>query len=497
MPRLSPAVAVSLAVFLLLSAVAATYLASSRGRSDPRPARQITSLAVLPFQSLSADPQDEFLGLGLTDALITRLSNVQQLNVRPTSAVRKYAGRQDAVAAGRELQVESVLEGSVHRIGERIRLTVRLIDVEGGGALWAETFDEQFSNVFAVEERLSRDLAEALTLNLSAAEIARVEKHSTQDAGAYALYLNGRFCLNRFTEDGTKLAREYFRRAIDKDPDYAQAYAGLAESFAFGEIGLPPGEAFPQAREAVTRALRLDASLGEAHAVLAQVKFLDEWDWSGAEQEFRLAIALTPHRPETHHMYAHFLTAMGRTEDALAESMRFLALDPISPTPVQHLGWHHLYARQFDKAIDQYRKVLAMDPNYIEAHRQLADAYWQRGLLDEAVSEMEKQLTLQGRSEESLRALRAAYSASGWAGYWRKRLDLSYRRARETYVAATTLAEGYARSGDRVRALEWLEKAYRQRDHQLVYLNQDYVFAEFHHDPSFQSILGRLRLNPE
>ncbi|HEX8458982.1 MAG TPA: protein kinase [Pyrinomonadaceae bacterium] len=490
----------ALAVLLVCFALVAVYLKSSRGAASREATAlsagsKINSLAVLPFQTLSPDAKDEFLGLGLTDTLINRLSNVRDLNVRSTEAVRRYAGKgMSPMDAGRELQVEAVLEGNVRKAGDRIRLTARLLDVRSGATVWAGEFDEQFTDIFAVEDRLSRNLTEALTLRLSNDERAQVEKHYTQDAEAYALYLNGRFSLNRFTEDGTKMAREYFRKAIERDPNYSQAYAGLAESFAFGEIGLSPEQAFPQAREAATHALALDSSLGEARAVLAQVEFLDAWDWTGAEREFKLALRLTPNQPEIHHMYAHYLTAMGRIDDALQESRRFLELDPISPTPVQHLGWHYLYAHEFDKAIEQYKRVLALDPNYTEAHRQLADAYWQKGLHDEAVAEMEKQLTLQGRSREQVVALREAYKLSGWHGYWRKRLEINFERAKATYVAPSTFAECYARSGDPARALEWLEQAYDRRDHQLVYLNMTYDYAELRPDPRFQNLLGRLNL---
>ncbi|HEV2800477.1 MAG TPA: protein kinase [Pyrinomonadaceae bacterium] len=496
-----PKLAAIVAVVVLLVGVAsiALYLKSSREtlrrQATGNLSSKINSLAVLPFQTLSPDAKDEFLGLGLTDTLINRLSSVRNLNVRSTEAVRRYAGKgMNPIDVGRELQVEAVLEGNVRKAGDRIRLTARLLDVRSGATLWAGDFDEQFTDIFAVEDRLSRNLTGALTLRLSNDELAQVEKHYTRDAEAYALYLNGRFSLNRFTEDGTKMAREYFRKAIERDPNYSQAYAGLAESFAFGEIGLPPEQAFPQAREAATRALALDSSLGAARAVLAQVEFLDEWDWSGAEREFKLALALTPNQPEIHHMYAHYLTAMGRLDEALAESKRFIELDPISPTPVQHLGWHYLYAHEFDKAIEQYKRVLVLDPNYTEAHRQLADAYWQKGMHDEAVAEMEKQLTLQGRSREDVVALGEAYKLSGWHGYWQKRLEINFERAKSTYIAPSTFAECYSRSGDHPRALEWLEKAYERRDHQLVYLSMTYDYAELRPDPRFQNLLGRMKL---
>jgi DNA-binding winged helix-turn-helix (wHTH) protein/TolB-like protein/Tfp pilus assembly protein PilF len=452
------------------------------------------SIAVLPFQPLNVNAGDEFLGLGMTDALISRLSNIKQANVRPTSAVQKYSGRQqEAATIGKELRVDSVLEGTIQKDGDRIRVSVQLIDVEEGKTVWAHTFDEKFTDIFAVEDAISEQIARAMTLKLTEDERTRLAKHYTADPQAHGFYLQGRFYLNKFTQDGTKLARKYFEQAIEKDPHYAQAYSGLAESYAFGEIGLPPAEAFPKARDAATNALDLDETLGEAHAALAQVAFLWDWDWPAAEKQFKRALELTPGDPEIHHMYAHYLSAMGRFPEALAESQLLLELDPLSPASRNHLGWHYLYSHDFDRAMEQYKLVLAVDPNFAEAHRQLAEAYYEKGRSGEAVAEMNIRFELIGRGED-VPMLKKAYSEFGWKGFWEKRLQFALERSRHSYMSPSGTAYIYAELRDTPQALEWLERAYREHDPDLVYLKVDYTWDSLRSEPRFQELLKRMRL---
>jgi len=452
------------------------------------------SIAVLPFQNLEANAGEEFLGLGMTDALISRLSNIRQANVRPTSAVQKYSTRQqDAAAVGKELRVDSVLTGTVQKDGDRIRVSVQLIDVKEAKAIWAHAFDEKYTDIFAVEDAISEQIAQAMTPKLTEDERARLARHYTDDPAAHELYLQGRFYLNKFTQDGTKLARQYFEQAIAKDAGYALAYAGLAESYAFGEIGLPPAEAFPKARDAATKAVELDETVGEAHAALAQVAFLWDWDWAAAEKQFKRALELTPADPEIHHMYAHYLTAMARFDEALAESQRLLELDPLSPASRNHLGWHYLYAHQFDQAIEQYKLVLALDPNFAEAHRQLAEAYAEKGRFDEAVAETLKRWELIGRANE-VPALKRAYSESGWKGFWQKRLQLTMGRSKHSYMSPAGTAMIYTALRDTPRTLDWLERAYREHDMDLVYLKVDYTYDRVRSESRFHELLKRMRL---
>jgi DNA-binding winged helix-turn-helix (wHTH) protein/TolB-like protein/Tfp pilus assembly protein PilF len=477
------------------TAIAIAYLSFSSRFKEKGSAATLTprSIAVLPFRNLTANSGDEFLGLGMTDALISRLSSIKHANVRPTSAVQKYSGWQEAATVGKELHVDSVLEGTIQKEGYRIRVSVQLIDVKDGKTVWARAFDEKSTDIFAVEDAISEQIAEAMTPQLTADERARVTKHYTDDPAAHDLYLQGRFYLNKFTQDGTKLAREYFEQAIARDSRYALSYSGLAESYAFGEIGLPPQEAFPKARDAATKAIELDETVGQAHAVLAQVAFLWDWDWAAADKQFKRALELTPADPEIHHMYAHYLTAMGRFDEALAESQRLLELDPLSPASRNHLGWHYLYAHQFDQAINQYKLVLALDPNFAEAHRQLAEAYAEKGRFDEAVAEALKRWELIGRANE-VPALKLAYSESGWKGFWQKRLQLTMERSKHSYMAPSGTATIYAALRDTRRALSSLERAYREHDMDLVYLKVDYTYDSVRSDPRFQELLKRMRL---
>lgn len=452
------------------------------------------SIAVLPFQNLNVDAGDEFLGLGMTDALISRLSNIRRANVRPTSAVQKYSARQqDAAAVGKDLHVDSVLEGTIQKEQDRIRVSVQLIDVKDGKTVWARAFDEKSTDIFSVEDAISEQIAEAMTPQLTEDERARVAKHYTDDPAAHELYLQGRFYLNKFTQDGTKLAREYFEQAIARDPRYALSYSGLAESYAFGEIGLSPQEAFPKARDAATKAIELDETVGEAHAALAQVAFLWDWDWTAADKQFKTALEFTPADPEIHHMYAHYLTAMGRFDEALAESQRLLELDPLSPASRNHLGWHYLYAHQFDQAIEEYKLVLALDANFVEAHRQLAEAYAEKGRFDDAVAETLKRWELIGRGDE-VRALKLAYAQFGWKGFWQKRLQLTLERGKHSYMSPAGTATIFAALRDTPQTLSWLEKAYREHDFDLVYLKVDHTFDSVRSEPRFQELLKRMHL---
>ena len=500
-----PAARPSLGLKWVIAAVAVAGLAialfyfwfgggSKENGSISPPANGARSIAVLPFENLKAGPDEEFLGLGMTDALISRLSNIHEANVRPTSAVQKYSDRQQDVATvGKDLRVDSVLTGTVQRDGDRIRVSVQLIDVRQGKAIWAQAFDEKFTNIFAVEDAISTEIAQAMTPRLTEDERVRVAKHYTDDPQAHELYLQGRFNLNKFTQAGTKLARQYFEQAIAKDPRYALAYAGLAESYAFGEIGLPPQEALPRAREAAVKAMELDESVGQAHAARAQVAFLWDWDWPAAEKDFKRAIELTPADPEVHHMYAHYLTAMGRFDEALAESQRLLELDPLSPASRNHLGWHYLYAHQFDRAIEEYRQVIALDPNFAEAHRQLAEAYAEKGRYDDSVAETLKRWELIGRADE-VPSLKNAYASFGWRGFWQERLRLTLQRSKSSFMSPAGTATIYAALKDAPQTLSLLERAYREHDIDLVYLKVDHGWDGIRSEPRFQELMKRMKL---
>jgi len=290
-------------------------------------------MAVLPFKPLVASDRDEYLEMGMVDVLITKLSNIRQLKVRSISSVRKYADlQQDPIAAGRELQVEAVLDGSIQRIGDRVRVTVRLLNVQDGISLWADKFDEPFTNIFALQDSISERVAAALPLNLSREEKDRLSRHYTENTEAFQLYLKGRYFWNKRTEEGFRKGIDYFNQAVRDDPNYAMAYTGMSDCYAllsdFGFVS--PKEGFPKAKEAATRALAIDEKLAEAHTSLGHVKRDYDWDWPGAEQEFKRAIELNPNELSAHQWYAVYLSALGRHQEAIAEIKRALDLDPLS-----------------------------------------------------------------------------------------------------------------------------------------------------------------------
>ncbi len=319
-------------------------------------------------------------------------------------------------------------------------------------------------------------------------------KPGTENTEAYELYLRGRFSAAKWTRGGITEAREDFQQAIAKDPKYALAYAALADSYRYYD--LPRKEAGQKAREAAMKALEIDSTLGAAHASLAQVKYMADWEWPGADAEFQRAIELSPSYVEAHHMYSHYLLSVGRIEESLAQSKRALELDPLSQSINVHLGAHYLTSRQFDNAIAQYRKTLEMFPEYAEAHHQLGWAYEAKGSYEQAVAEFEKAMLLSGESADKVAALRRAYLASGIQGYWRKRIELALDRSKHAYVPAESIAGDYALLGEKDQAFAWLGKAYEQHSDLLVGLKGDYHLDNLHSDPRYQDLLRRIGFPP-
>ncbi|MGH9875452.1 MAG: winged helix-turn-helix domain-containing protein, partial [Pyrinomonadaceae bacterium] len=331
------------ALGVVLFGLAAYFLFSYRAPRVKPAAKQSQTIAVLPFKPMNRSSQDEFLELGMADALITRLSNLRLIVVRPTSAVRKYATQeQDAIGAGRELRVSSVLEGTVQRLDDRIRVTVQLVSVEDGNPLWAEKFDEKFANIFTVQDSISEKIAERLALKLTGEDMQRLTKRYTQNTEAYQLYVKGVFYRDKLNEEGLKKAVQYFEQAIKVDPNYAQAYAGLSSAVApmmfFGF--LPFSEGWPRMLAAETKALELDDTLAEAHTESGVFKLFYEYDWSGGERAFKRAIELNPSYALAHHMYANLLEGSGRFDEAIAERTRALEIDPLSLRTSSLLGWY-------------------------------------------------------------------------------------------------------------------------------------------------------------
>lgn len=458
-----------------------------------RPPKQIRSIAVLPFKPLAVEARDESLQLGMADSLITTLSNVNQITIRPTSAVRKYTGlEQDAVAAGREQRVDGVLDGSIQRLGDRIRVTVRLLRVEDGTQLWAGTFDEKSTDIFVIQDSISKQVAEALAVQLTGEERELLTKHHTDNTEAYQLYLKGRYFLNKSTEEDFKKSIDYFKQALEKDPNYALPHAGLADAYAqLGNYGLiQMNESYPRARSELIRALEMDEKLGEAHASLGFILMNYYWDWGEAEKRFKRAIELNPNYAMAHNWYSQELSFRGRSQEAIGEAKRAQDLDPLSLWTNSNIGFVSYLARQYDQAILASQKTLELDPNFAVAHMIIGLSYVQKKMYDEAVSELQK-----GRSNPDSRALLAyAYAVAGKRNEALKVLDDLNQVSKQKYVSPFPIAVAYVGLGENDRAFEALEKAYAERSWGMGMLAVNAVFDPLRSDPRFSALLGRVNL---
>lgn len=488
-----------LIVSLALALVVAAFLVSSLFKKPGQSAGPaIKSIAVLPFKSFGADNADEYLGVGIAETLTTRLSSLQLLTVRPSSAVLKYADSQkETVDAGQELKVDSVLEGSIQRLGERLRVTVRLVSVSNVSLLWADHFDENFTDIFRVEDSISTKVAAALALKLSGEEQKRLIKRYTDNAEAYQHYLKGRFFWNKRTGEGFKLGIEQFKQAVEKDPGYALAYAGLADSY----TGLTfynfaaPNETMPKAKEAAMNALAIDSTLAEAHASLAHVKVNYDWDWAEAEKEFRLSLELKPDYATAHQWYAiHYLTPTGQLEEAIQEMKRALDLEPTSLVMNTFLGATLYFAGRYDDAIQQCRRTIEMDSNFAVAHWHLGLALEQKGMFDDAIAELQRAITISGSSPLMIAALGHACAKAGKRNEATRILDELQKLSAVRYVSSYELAAIYVALGEREQAFQWLERSYKERSFHLVNVKVRPEFAPLQPDPRFQDLVRRIGL---
>ena len=459
----------------------------------------IQSIAVLPFKSLGIDKGDEYLSIGIAETLTTRLSGVKLLKVRPTSAVLKYARSEgDASATGKELQVDVVLEGSIRRAGNRLRVTARLVSVRDEAVLWADKFDEQFTDIFEVEDSISAKVAKALALKVSGEEQKRLTRRYTNNAEAYQLYLKGRYFWNKRTEEGFNQGITHFNRAVAEDATYALAYTGLADSYiglTFYNFGAPH-ETMPKAKEAAMNALSIDSALAEAHTSLAHVLMNYDWNWSEAEKEFKLGMQLNPDYATAHQWYAvHYLTAIDRSEEALEEMKKALQLEPTSLVMNSFMGAALYFARRYDEAIEQCRRTIEMDPHFAVAHWHAGLAYEQKEMFDEAIAEFQRATTLSGGSPLMKASLGHAYAKANKKHEARKILGELNELAQQRYVSAYERAAISVALGDARQAFRLLERAYEEHSFHMVYLKVWPQFSAIRSDPRFQNLVQRLGLS--
>jgi tetratricopeptide (TPR) repeat protein len=409
----------------------------------------------------------------------------------------RYKGKEtDAKTIGSELNVQAILTGRIVQFGDTLSVSVDLVSANDNSVIWGERFTRQMSDVEKLQTDIAQVTLQKLRLKLYGADEQRFKKPQTENSEAYQLYLTGRYHLNRLTDDGFLKGREYFGQAIDKDPNYALAYAGLADSYNMlsGWNALPPKEGFPKARVAATKALELDDELAEAHNALGTVKHFYDWDWQGAEREFRRAIEINPNYADAHQMYSFYLSAMGRFDEALAEMKRAQELDPLSLVKIAGIGEILYFQHQSDQAIEQYQKALQMDTNSGFAHWAIGNAYVNKGMYQEAIAEYQKAIPLSGDSPDELASLGYAYALSGKRQEAFQIVDDLKQRSKQNYISPTLIAVVYAGLGEKEQAFEWLDKAYNGQDSNLVYLKVDPMFDSLRSDPRFADLLRRVGL---
>ena len=458
------------------------------------------SIAVLPFKPIGKKAsEDQYLGLGMADALITRISKLLEIVVRPTSTVRKYAdSAHDPVKAGNELKVLSVLDGSIQRSGNRVRVTVQLVNVADGATLWAEKFDEKFTNIFALEDSISEQVAEVLTLKLTEKLRNQFKKRYTENTAAYQAYLKGRFFLSRRTEESYRNAIVHFKEAIRIDPEYALAYTGVADYYQLvANLNLiTPSEGAAKAKDAILKAIEVDDNIAEAHLSLAYLRACSEWDWVGAEKEFRRSIELSPNHAEAHQFYSIYLRLQGRFEEGLAEIRRAQELDPVSANISVSLGSLFFFARQYDEAVAQLRKTIELDPTFVMAHLYLGLAFQQKAMHEEAIASLKKALSLSGNIPEYRAQVGHVYAVAGRRSQAQAVLHELLELSKQRYISPYNIAFLYAGMRNRDQAFFWLEKAYEERCSDLALLRVDPRLDDLRGDSRFMQILRRVGLGP-
>ncbi|PYI84637.1 MAG: hypothetical protein DMF09_07445 [Verrucomicrobia bacterium] len=456
------------------------------------------SIAVLPFENLSHDPDNAYFADGIQEEILTRLSKIADLKVISRTSTQRYKGTPtNLLEIAKQLGVAHILEGTVQKAADQVRVNVQLINAQTDSHLWAEKFDRNLADIFAVESEIATKIADTLQTKLSGSEQKAIAARPTKNSEAHQLYLKGRYFLKKRTEEGLKKSIEFFNQAIDKDSGYALAYSGLADSnmyllkLAFLR-GLSRKESYERAKAAATKALELDDNLAEAHTSLALVKMEYEWEWASSEGEFKRAIQLNPGFAEAHHQYSHYLTAMGRSSESLAESLRALELDPLSLVLNGHLAWHYLYARQYDQAIQQCQKTAELDRNYPETADFRGLAYEQKGMYREAIAELQMAVNLSGNSPHIKAELGHAYAIAGETTPALDILDELKRGSTETHISSYDIAVIYIGLGRKDQALEALENAYQERSEWLRYVKVDPRLDPLRGDPRFEKLANQV-----
>ncbi len=465
-------------------------------RIDLSPVPQTPSIVVLPLNDISPEKDQEYFCDGLTEEIINTLSRVEGLRVvARNSAFRFKKEQEDFAGIGRQLNVQTILEGSVQKSGNKLRIAIRLVSVADGVLLWAEKFDRQMDDIFAIQDEISQAVVGALKIKLIGVDEAHLMKRYTDNVEAYNTYLKGRFYWNKRTVEFLNKSIDHYNHAIKIDSNYALAYAGLADTYTtLGFYGAyPTTEVFPKAKSAAEKALQLDDMLAEAHISLGCISSVYDWDWAKAEQEFRRGIELNPAYPTAHHWYAiNFLVPAGRFREAAEEIEQALHLDPVSLVINTTVGLTHYFSRNFDKAIEVYLKTLEMDPNYAVTNMFLGQAYVQKGLYEKAIEHFKIALKFYGDSTNMLAMFGNANALAGHPDVAANVLENLLDSSKKAHVSAYDLATLYAGLGDAASAINSLERAYEERAYLLVYLKVDPVLDKLRGFPEFAVLLQNI-----
>jgi adenylate cyclase len=485
----------AVAVVLLLLAL---NVAGLRERLFSRAgAPQIRSLAVLPLDNFSRDPEQEYFADGMTEALITDLAQVSALKVISRTSVMQYKGtRKPLREIARELGVDAVIEGSVQRSGDRVRITAQLIEALTDRHLWARSYERDLRDVLALQGEVAQAIAGEIRVQLTPQEQTRLASARPVNPEAHELYLRGRYFWNQRTLESYQKGLRYFEQAIEKDPNYALAYVGLADSYAvittFANV--PPRETFSRAREAAQKALELDETLAEAHASLAYIHLNYDLDWAGAKKEFRRSLELKPSYAHAHHWYAHYLTALGKMDEALAESQRALDLDPLAPVMREHRCWQYMMARQPDQAIERCRQDLEVSPDFAQLRVHLGNAYLEKRMPEKAVTEFERALSASENNALYRSALVRGLAQAGRIAESEKLLNEMKADAKQKYISPLEIAAACAGLGHNDEAMAWLDRAYAERSPTLYNLNAEPRWDSLRTEPRFHALLRRMNL---
>ena len=461
--------------------------------AKPATLREIKSVAVLPFKNIGGKTGDEYLGQGLSEVLTSKLSNIKTIIVRPTRSVMKYADASlDPKRIGSELNVEAVITGHVQKIDENIRVTVQLVRVSDDATLWAETFDDKFTNIFAVQDSISKQVTESLAIKLTTDEREQIAKNYTANAEAFRFYIQGRHFWNKRTPEDFLKAIEQFEKAARLDPNYALAYVGLANCYVLlPEYNLSnPHESFPKAKAAIKKALEIDDRLAEAYTALGYAQAFYDWDSAGAEQSFKRAIELNPNYATAHQWYAEFLSDVGRFDDAERHYERALEIDPLSLIIGSGLATLYYDKRETEKALAQAEKIIELDPNFAYGHLYKGYSYEYLKMDAETVECLTKSMTLFGEPPDVAEELKKAFGKNkSLKEFWQKRLEQIETRPHLKDYSAYGRAVIYVRTGDHEKALKWLNTAFERRDRFIHTAKNTPELDALRSDPRFQELL--------